>query len=84
MNKFDAITQDMFNPLNNGKVEKKQEKKLKAKKARDEKRVQREKEKHEEKMEALHKFEKEHPESFLFKEQKEFFSLLERMENIGK
>ena len=28
MNKFDAITQDMFNPLNNGKVEKKQEKKM--------------------------------------------------------
>jgi hypothetical protein len=36
-------------------------------------------------MDELHKFEKEHPESFLFREDRdEFYSFLDRMNNINR
>lgn len=84
LNKFNGIQQDMFFPERNGAIEIKTEKKIKAKEYREKQKEKRAKEKHEQKMEELHKFEREHPESFLFKEQRDFHSLLDRMENIGK
>lgn len=79
MGKFDAISVDMFDSTRNGNLEKKTEKDIKNKQRAKKAAETKIKNKHKKKMDDLHKFEKEHPESFLFEEQREFYSLLKRM-----
>ena len=80
-NKFDSIQMNMFFPEDEGKVEKDAAKKIKNKERAAKASETRKKNKHKKDMDDLHKFEKEHPESFLFKEQKEFFNILDRITN---
>ncbi len=84
MAKFDSIQQNMFFPEDEGKIEKKQAKVIANKKRAEKSAETRKKNKHIKDMEELHKFEEEHPESFLFKEQEEFFSMLDRINDPSK
>lgn len=85
MAKFDSIQKNMFFPEDEGKVEKNALKRLKNKKNNEKRREKRKEEKHQKEMDELHKFEKEHPESLLFKEDRdEFYSFLDRMNNISR
>ena len=83
MAKFDSIQKNMFFPEDEGKLEKKTEKSLNNKKRAAKAAEKRKENKHKRDMEELHKFEKEHPESNLFKEQEEFYSLLNRMDKVS-
>ncbi len=78
-NKFDSTQQNLFFPEDEGKLEKDTAKKIKNKERAAKSAETRKKNKHKKEMDDLHKFEKEHPESFLFKEQKEFFNILDRI-----
>ena len=78
-NKFDSKQQNLFFPEDEGKLEKDTAKKIKNKERAAKAAEKRKENKHKKDMEDLHKFEKEHPESFLFKEQKEFFNILDRI-----
>lgn len=84
MSKFDSIQQNMFFPEDEGKIEKKQAKTIANKKRAEKSAETRKENKHKNDMEELHKFEEEHPESFLFKEQEEFFSMLDRINDPSK
>ena len=83
MAKFDSIQKNMFFPEDEGKLEKKTEKSLNNKKRAAKAAEKRKEDKYKRDMEELHKFEKEHPESNLFKEQEEFYSLLNRMDRVS-
>ena len=90
MAKFDSIQKNMFFPEDEGKLEKKTEKSLNNKKRAAKAADKRKEDKHKRDMEELHKFEKEHPESNLFKDEgiseslKKVYSLIERMDNLPK
>ena len=83
MAKFDSIQKNMFFPEDEGKLEKKTEKSLKNKKRAAKAAEIRRENKRKKDIEDLRKFEKEHPESNLFKEQEEFYSLLNRMDRVS-
>ena len=68
MAKFDSIQKNMFFPEDEGQVEKNTLKKLNNKKNNEKRNAKRKEAEHQKKMDILHQFEKEHPESFLFKE----------------
>lgn len=83
MAKFDSIQKNMFFPEDEGKIEKDTAKKIKNEERAAKAAEKRKENKHKRDMEELHKFEKEHPESILFKEQEEFYSLLNRMDKVS-
>lgn len=83
MAKFDSIQKNMFFPEDEGKFEEKTEKSLNIKKRAAKAAEKRKENKRKKDIEDLRKFEKEHPESNLFKEQEEFYSLLNRMDRVS-
>lgn len=90
MAKFDSIQKNMFFPEDEGKIEKDTAKKIKNKERAAKAAEKRKENKHKKDMEELHKFEKEHPESDLFRDEsiseslKKVYSLIERMDNLPK
>lgn len=90
MGKFDSIQKNMFYPEDEGKLEKKTEKSLNNKKRAAKAAETRRENKRKKDIEDLRKFEKEHPESDLFKDEgiseslKKVYSLMERMDNLPK
>jgi hypothetical protein len=69
MKKFDAVQMDMFDDSEVGSVEKKAERKIKNRIRAKKSAATKERKKHEEKIKELRRFEKEHPESILFKDE---------------
>lgn len=81
---MDSKQFDLFDSSYDGSTEIKAKKELKKREAARKAAETRKANKERKEKEALRQFEKEHPESFLFKEQKQYFDLLNRMNNIGK